>query len=146
MQAMTPSQLTSMLVGCAKLRHYDHQLCSKLAEAAVAAMPSATGSQLAMMTWALAHLKLDMPQVFAAAAQQVGVSVYLTCHCRSFLSPGIYFMTSSCITSVNTGYMVVICYSTAPCQSILQAVARAHELQPRHVFNTIFLNHKAAPY
>jgi hypothetical protein len=83
MQAMTPSQLTSMLVGCAKLRHYDHQLCSKLAEAAVAAMPGATGSQLAMMTWALAHLKLDMPQVFAAAAQQVRVTFGFQFHCWS---------------------------------------------------------------
>jgi hypothetical protein len=75
MQAMTPSQLTSMLVGCAKLRHYDQQLCSLLASAAVSAMPGATGSQVAMMTWALAHLKLDMPEVFAAAAQQVRVQL-----------------------------------------------------------------------
>jgi hypothetical protein len=71
LQDMTASQLTSMLVGCAKLRHYDQQLCSLLAAAAVTAMPSASGAQVAQMAWALAHLKLDMPEVFAAAAQQV---------------------------------------------------------------------------
>jgi hypothetical protein len=72
-QDMTSAQLTSMLVGCAKLRHYDQQLCSLLAAAAVTAMPGATGAQVVQMAWALAHLKLDMPEVFAAAAQQVGV-------------------------------------------------------------------------
>lgn len=71
MQSMTPAHLASVLVSCAYLRHYDQELCGVLAEAAEARMPAAKGHQVAMITWALAHLKHDMPGVFAAAAQQV---------------------------------------------------------------------------
>jgi len=43
---VSPANLTSMLVGCAKMHHYDEELCSLLANAAEAAMPAASGSQV----------------------------------------------------------------------------------------------------
>eukprot|EP00775_Hariotina_reticulata_P002677 gene2677-2978_t len=82
---MSASNLSSMLLGLAKLHHYDEQLCLLLAEAAEAAMPAASGAQViqkvecferfmhlkaAMIMWALATLKVDHPGVFAAAARQ----------------------------------------------------------------------------
>lgn len=71
LQSMTAGNITSILMGCAKLRHYDQELCAVLAEAAEAQMSTATGPQVSQITWALAHMKHDIPGVFAAAAQQV---------------------------------------------------------------------------
>lgn len=71
---MSPSQLTSLLVGLSKLCHHDAEMLAALPAAVEAAMHAASGQQVAQMAWALAHLRVEDPGVFAAAAQQVRVS------------------------------------------------------------------------
>lgn len=68
---MTAANITSVLMGCAKLRHYDQDLCDVMAAAADQQMAAATGAQVAQICWALARMKHDTPSVFAAAAEQV---------------------------------------------------------------------------
>jgi hypothetical protein len=71
LQSMSPGQLASTLCGCAKLRHFEDNLCTALATAAAESMPDATGPQAANIVWALAHMRADEASVYAAAAEHV---------------------------------------------------------------------------
>lgn len=76
-----------MLAGFTKLRHYDAELCARLAAEAEKDMGNASGLQVAQIMWALAHQRYEQPGVFEAAAYQVCVCVCLWC---VFVMVGVY--------------------------------------------------------
>lgn len=71
-QAFTADQVAKVLTGFTKLRHYDAELCARLADAAAWVMPQASGVRIAQVMWALAHQRYEQAAVFEAAALQVG--------------------------------------------------------------------------
>jgi hypothetical protein len=72
LQAFKAAQVAKLLAGLTKVRHYDVELCARLADAAERDMAAATGEQVAQIMWALAHQRYEQPAVFEAAALQVG--------------------------------------------------------------------------
>lgn len=72
LQAFKAGQVAKVLTGLTKVRHYDVELCARLADAAERDMGAATGEQVAQIMWALAHQRYEQPAVFEAAALQVG--------------------------------------------------------------------------
>lgn len=70
-QGLNAAQVAKTLTGFTKLRHYDTELCARLAEAAQRDMASASGVHVTQIVWALAHQRFEEAGVFEAASHQV---------------------------------------------------------------------------
>lgn len=79
LQLMNCGQVAKVLVGFTKLRHYDAELCLRLADAAERNMANASGVHLAQIIWSLSHQRYEQPGVFEAAALQVSRCWACTC-------------------------------------------------------------------
>lgn len=74
LQAFNAGQVAKCLNGFTKLRHYDVELCGRLAEAAQRDMAKESGVHVTQIVWALAHQRFEEAGVFEAASLQVRVT------------------------------------------------------------------------